>query len=222
MKITFQNVRTINDNKTKILSEKLKDYDLLCLSELNKRYDFDRKTINDGNFQYHTDVSTTRIGIMASNTFKIEVIGVGLKLEQARRALDDDTVCQSYVYKTSVQNRNIYIENVYVVPDINAENLNTLITHLHNQSKRYRYYMVGGDFNLNWKTAVVKDMFRDLNLTQIVKDYTRVQMYTKKWRNSDGVVIKENKRTSKTIIDLVFVSMNLKPFVKQKTKFCFK
>ena len=214
MKITFQNVRTINDKKTKILSEKLKDYDLLCLSELNKRYDFDRKTINDGNFQYHTDVSTTRIGIVASNTFKIEVIGVGLKLEQARRALDDDTVCQSYVYKTSVQNRNIFIENVYVVPDINAENLNTLITHLHNQSKRYRYYMVGGDFNLNWKTAIVKDMFRDLNLTQIVKDYTRVQMYTKKWRNSDGVVVKENKRTSKTLIDLVFVSMNLKPFVK--------
>ena len=213
MKITFQNVRTINDEKTRILSNTLKDYDLLCLSELNKNYDFDRKTINDGNFQYHTDVSTNRIGIMASNTMNIEVIGVGLKLEQVR-ARENQTAVQSYVYKTSVMNRNVYIENVYVTPDINCANLKNLISHLHNQSRRYRYYLVGGDFNLNWKTACVKDLFRDLNLTQVVKDYTRVQMYKKKFRNSDGVVIKETTRTSKTLIDLVFTSMSLRPFVK--------
>ena len=111
MKITFQNVRTINDYKTNLLSKTLKDYDLLCLSELNKNYDFDKKTINDGNFQYHVDLSTNRIGIMASNTMKLEFISVGLKLEQVR-SQKDKIVCQSNVYKTSVDNRIIYIENV--------------------------------------------------------------------------------------------------------------
>ena len=213
MKFTFQNVRTINDDKIKILSNALKDTDLLCLSELNKSYDFDKRTINNGCFQYHTNLSTNRIGIMASNTLRLETVGIGLVIEQDR-VQNDKVVFQSYVYKTSINNRNIYIENVYVVPNINKENLNTIITHLQRQNRRYRYYMVGGDFNLNWKSADIKSLFGNLSMTQIVKDYTRVQSYKRYIRNNNGEIIKESIRTSKTIIDLVFTSINLKPFVK--------
>jgi len=51
-------------------------------------------------------------------------------------------------------------------------------------------------------------------MTQSVKNYTRVQPYKKKIRNDDGLVIREFDRISKTIIDLVFTSISLKPFVK--------
>ena len=47
MKITFQNVRSINDNKVRFLKNTLHLFDLLCLSELNKSYDFDKRVIND-------------------------------------------------------------------------------------------------------------------------------------------------------------------------------
>jgi hypothetical protein len=75
--------------------------------------------------------------------------------------------------------------------------------------------MIGGDFNLNWSVKKNRDLFRGLHFHQIVKKYTRVQKYKKLIKNNDGKITKELDRTAKSIIDLVFVNDNLKPFVKE-------
>ena len=123
MKISFQNVRTINDEKTLLLKQQLNKFDLLCMSELNKCYDFDKKNINDNEFQFHTDPSTTRIGFMASNTLNISTIETGLVLTQERVRVSDIAI-QTFLYKIELKNRDIYVENVYVVPDATTDNLN--------------------------------------------------------------------------------------------------
>jgi len=175
MKISFQNVNSINDEKTEILANKLTTNDLLCLSELNKCYDFNK---TNNLYQYHTDVNTKRIGILASNTLKITPVSCGLNLSQ-ERVQKDKTVIQSFLYKISVDNRDIYIENIYSVPDASDENIDKLISHLQKQQLLYRYYLVGGDFNLNWKDYKTREKFKILHLTQLVKDYTRVVDYKK-------------------------------------------
>jgi len=203
MKIAFQNVRSISDEKTRVLSSKLKDYDLLCLSELNKCYDFSKKTINDSEFQYHTDVTTNRIGVIASNTLKLETVHMGVLVEQPRAQIDKNSI-QTFIYKIKLNNRDVYIENVYSIPKASDENVKVLTNHMENQSKLFKYYMIGGDFNLNWREKCNRDLFKDTCMSQLVKDYTRVQNYYRDNR----------KRVSKSIIDLIFVNDNLKQFVK--------
>ena len=213
MKITFQNVRSINDEKVRFLKNTLHLFDLLCLSELNKCYDFNKTEINDNEFQYHTDKDINRIGVMATNTLNLSTFSKGLILDQDRERKDKVAI-QTFIYKIRIKSRDIFIENVYITPDTKNENLQKLISHLQSQSKKFKFYMVGGDFNLNWRDKKIKDLFRSLHLHQVVKQYTRVQNYKKKIRDVDGKVIKELERTSKTIIDLVFVTDCLKPFVK--------
>jgi len=90
MKITFQNVRSINDNKVRFLKNTLHLFDLLCLSELNKSYDFDKRVINDNEFQFHTEKDTNRIGVMATNTLHLTSVSKGLVLNQ-KRLREDQT-----------------------------------------------------------------------------------------------------------------------------------
>jgi len=213
MKITFQNVRSINDEKTKFLVKTLKDYDLLCLSELNKVYDFNKPNINDNEFQYHTDLTTSRIGVMACNTLKLKFMGIGISLTQERVQVDK-SVIQSNIYKIIENKRSIYIENVYCVPDASNENISKLIEHLVTQSKKYKYYLVGGDFNINWKEFKNRKLFDNLPLSQIVKEYTRVQKYNKTTIDKTTKIKTIQPRVSKSLIDLVFVSTALKPFVR--------
>ena len=213
MKITFQNVRGMNDKKALFLKNTLTIFDLICMSEFNKNYDFDKKEINDNEFQFHTDMETSRLGIMASNTLHLTTVSKGLVLNQ-KRDQEDQTAIQSFVYKIRVKSRDIYIENVYVVPQTSKENLQKLKNHLHNQSKTFKYYMIGGDFNLKWSEKKTKDLFKGLHLRQIVKEYTRVQKFTKRIRDDEGKIVDELDRVSKSIIDLVFVNDNMKPFVK--------
>ena len=214
MQITFQNVRGMNDKKARFLKNVLSIFDLICMSEFNKLYDFNKKEINDNEFQFHTDSETPRLGVMASNTLHLKTVSKGLVLNQ-KRDQEDQTAIQSFLYKIRVKSRDIFIENIYVVPQASAENLQKLKTYLLNQSKTFKYYMIGGDFNLKWSEKKNKDLFKGLHLNQIVKKYTRVQKFTKKIRDNDGKVIKELDRVSKSIIDLVFVNDNLKPFVKE-------
>ena len=111
MKIAFQNVRSINDEKTIFLRSLLKDFDYLCLSELNKLYDFNKPSVNDNEFQYHTNPATSRIGVMASNTSKFEFVSIGIQLEQ-ERFQTDKSVIQTNLYKITENKRTIYFENV--------------------------------------------------------------------------------------------------------------
>ena len=197
MKILFQNVNTINDYKTKILSSTLHEHDMLCLSELNKIYDFE----NSLNYQYHLDVTTPRIGVMATNSLNVENGGIGIMLSQDRKQVDK-TVIQSNIYKIKHLNRNIFIENIYVVPDTNKANIDILVNHIDEQSKKYKYYMIGGDFNLNWLLHSNRLLFSSIsNVTQLVKGYTRIRKYNTK---------RGLQRTSKTSIDLIFCNANLK------------
>ena len=173
------------------------------MSELNKCYDFNKTEINDNEFQYHTDKDINRIGVMATNTLNLSTFSKGLILNQDRERKDKVAI-QTFIYKIRIKSRDIFIENVYITPDTKNENLQKLISHLQSQSKKFKFYMVGGDFNLNWRDKKIKDLFRSLHLHQVVKQYTRVQNYKKKIRDVDGKVIKELERTSKTIIDLVY------------------
>ena len=113
MKITFQNVRSINDEKTKVLAEKLDSHDLICLSELNKCYDFNKINVNDL-YQYHTDLNTERIGIIACNTLKLNPIADSINLTQ-ERVQKDKSVIQTNLYKIDINNRSIYILKTYTV-----------------------------------------------------------------------------------------------------------
>jgi hypothetical protein len=151
---------------------------------------------------------------MATNTLNLKTVSKGLILNQDRER-QDQTAIQTFIYKIRAKSRDIFIENVYITPDTNNENLQKLIFHLQKQSKIYKYYMVGGDFNLNWKIKKNRDLFRGLHFHQIVKKFTRVQNYKKKVRDKDGNITKEKDRTSYSLIDLVFVNDNLKPFVKE-------
>ena len=139
MKITFQNVRGMNDRKARFLKNVLSIFDLICMSEFNKLYDFNKKEINDNEFQFHTDQETPRLGVMASNTLHLKTVSKGIVLNQ-KREREDQTAIQSFLYKIRVKSRDIFVENIYVVPQASAENLQKLKTYLHNQSKTYKHY----------------------------------------------------------------------------------
>ena len=93
MKILFQNLNTVNNLKIQTISKQLEKVDIICLSELNKSYDFKRPDP----FQHHCDNETPRIGIIASNTLNIDYIGVGIVVKQDRKQ-NDKIVIQSNVY----------------------------------------------------------------------------------------------------------------------------
>ena len=137
-----------------------------------------KKTINDSEFQYHTDITTNRIGVIASNTLKLETVHMGVLVEQPRAQIDKNSI-QTFIYKVKLNNRDVYIENVYSIPKASDENLKVLTNHMEHQAKLYKYYMIGGDFNLNWKLKCNRDLFKDTCMSQLVKECTRVQNYTK-------------------------------------------
>ena len=83
---------------------------LICMSEFNKLYDFNKKEINNNEFQFHTSSETPRLGIMASNTLHLKSVSKGIVLDQ-KREREDQTAIQSFLYKIRVKSRDIFIEN---------------------------------------------------------------------------------------------------------------
>ena len=203
-KIGFQNCNTISVRKLNILQRSLSDYDIIFLSELNRKsFSF----ANSDLFQHHTDPEVSRIGLIAVKTVKIKPIGIGIKLEQAR-VQADKTAVQSFVYEVKHKDKVIVVENFYIVPDAKIEAVNSVIDHIHFQTLKYTNYCCGGDMNLNWTDAKVRGYFAKYSsYTQHVHNPTRCRKYFK-----DGV-----PRTSNTTIDLFFSNPSLKPWISSVT-----
>ena len=154
MIIKFQNVRSITNEKLEILSKQLKNTDVIGLGELNKKWDFPNF---NSRFQHHVDPSTNRIGLIAANTVDFSYIGLGIRLEQ-ERTQTDKTAVQSNVYRINASNgHTVHIENFYIVPDAKPEIIRYVAEHLDRQANRFKIYIAGGDFNINWKSYKQKE-----------------------------------------------------------------
>jgi hypothetical protein len=64
---------------------------------------------------------------MATNTLHLKTVSKGLVLNQ-ERLREDKTAIQTfiYMYKIRIKSCDIYIENVYITPDTNIENIQKL------------------------------------------------------------------------------------------------
>ena len=200
LKIAFQNVNSMNPQKLAHLVGQLNKFDIIFLSEVNSPNSIHNFCFaNDNKFYSHFDPSVRRIGVITNLLVEIKTVGIGLKLEQLRTQRDK-TAVQSFVYEVKIGCYTVFIENVYAVPDLSPHNTRKLVSHVDDQAKKYPYYMVGGDMNLNWKDDKNREYFLECSsLTQRVNNLTRICKYRK--NNQD--------RTSKTIIDLIFCNNKL-------------
>lgn len=205
-RVAFQNVRTINKEKVIRLNNFLQSVDVIFLSEVDNA---SFKFIDSDHFQYHYDPATCRrLAVVASNLVDLTPIGPGLILSQDR-IQKDKTAVQTYLYKITIigkdkQKHIIYFENVYAIPSLTPINQERLHEFLSDRPLQYKNYVVGGDFNLNWLKAEVRDMFESVGgLTQQVHDITRICEYE---RVINDVITKQQ---SKSIIDLIFTSQPL-------------
>ena len=203
-KIGFQNCNTISVKKLNILQRHLSDFDVIFLSEINKKnFSFANSDI----FQHHHDPEVPRIGLIAVQTVKIKPLGIGVKIEQVR-VQTDKTAAQSFVFEVKNEEKTLIVENFYVVPDAKIEVVNSIISHIHNQATKYTNYCCGGDMNMNWTDKKTRDLFSKFSTyTQHVNKPTRCRKYFK-----DG-----EPRTSNTTIDLFFSNSSLKPWINSVT-----
>ena len=199
-KIGFQNCNTISKNKLTTLQSQLSTFDIIFLSEINKKnFSF----ANSDVFQHHVDSEVPRIAMIGVNTVKVKPIGVGICLSQQRVQIDQ-TAVQSYVYEVKTKSQTKIIENFYLVPDAKSEIVNQVIQHINAQSIKYDNYCCGGDFNLNWTSKNIRKLFLDFSsFTQLVDRPTRCRKYFK-----DG-----KQRFSNTTIDLFFSNGALKTWI---------
>ena len=198
LRITFQNVRTINSVKLAHLVGHLTNTDIIFLSEVNSPISTNNFCFaNDNKFNFHFDPNVRRIAAISSKLCDVKSVGIGIKLDQLRTQADK-TAVQSFVYEIIVGKEKIFIENFYVVPNLSPNNIRKLTEHIDDQAKKYKRYIAGGDFNLNWLESKVRDHFAECSsVKQRITDLTRVCEYVK-----DG-----SKRTSKSLIDLIFCNI---------------
>lgn len=199
-KIGFQNCNTISKNKLSILQTSLRNFDIIFLSEINKKnFSFANADV----FQNHVDPEVPRIGMIAVNTVKVKALGVGIKVSQ-ERTQTDKTAVQSFVYQVKHKDQTHFVENFYMVPDAKSDVVNSVIAHISSQAKKYQYYCCGGDFNLNWTDRKIRNLFLEFSsFSQLVTRPTRCRSYFK-----DG-----RKRFSNTTIDLFFCNSTLRPWI---------
>lgn len=201
MKIQFQNTNTISNTKLNALAKSLDDYDLVFLSEMNKECDFGKSK----KFQYHVEAKCPRIAMIATNTLNISFVEVGIVLTQ-KRERQDQTAVQSCIYKINQNGYEFFVENIYVVPATTAENIEKLVQHIDEMSKKFPIYSIGGDFNINWNNHIAKRRFKTIsNVKQLVKCNTR----EKEYKTKRGI-----QKMSKSLIDLYFCNDRALSMVK--------
>lgn len=212
---SFQNVNTISVTKIGYLSKYLAKSPLIFLSEINKA---NFSCVGAGDlFETHFPQDAPRLGLIASKLIDIKPVGLGLSFEQVRLQIDQ-TAVQTYIYKVNFGKTVFYIENVYAVPNLSRVNKFRLIDHLAQQALKYTNYVCGGDFNINWLLPANKDFYINVSsLIQKISSYTRVRSY--KVRSNKNVAIDDSNpesfktRTSKTLIDHIYVNSNADRFV---------
>ena len=211
LKIAFQNVDSINDRKADTLVGLIcgGTYDIICLGELNKAYDFSRY---DNVIQYHSDPNSPRVGILAARTLDLARVGTGFVANDLNRqgSARFPRCIQTYVYKIFSKRGDFHIEVAYIVPNCDKNSIDRFIEHIENQAKKHKRYIIGGDLNLNQKVKENKEIInRATSLSQLIKDYTRVRtVHFTKGKN------KGKDRTSKTVIDLILVNNEANNLIK--------
>lgn len=200
LKIGFRNVNTLSAVKLSILVNELLNTDIIFLSEINKP---DFSWLGTQNYKIHQPKEAPRTAALTQNCINLKPIELGISLTQDRKQ-QDKVVAQTYIYKLVAAKCEIYIENAYITPDINTANLNKVIDHLTEQNKKYRNYLIGGDFNRNFLDKKNIEIFQPTGLKQHIKNITRSASYIRNGKD----------QTSKTIIDLIFSSHNLQNRLK--------
>lgn len=202
-KILFLNVQTLTELKLDFIIELLIDFDIICLSEVNNRQQL-LNNLESNICKFHFDPNTTRLAMITRNSINFSYLGTGLSLDQERIQIDQ-TIAQSNFYRITLANNKIFeLENIYITPDANSNNLESIGKFLNGRSWSNKMFIGGGDFNVNWKNAGKrKKLNLSTTLDQNVKDYTRVRHYVK-----DG-----SSRVSKTIIDLILTNRFVKPYI---------
>lgn len=220
MKIAFQNVRHINNDKTaRIYNYLTKGFDIFCLSEFDPPRNY--SVVNSDLFQYHIPEETPRLAVYAVNTAKISPVGPGFIIKGPKKDHNgrefEATFCQSYIYEIELHNRKLHVENFYLLPPVSTDTVEKVRDHLDFQSFKYDNYLAGGDFNLNFKEKTIRDKFKKhSSYNQIIKKPTRIGPVMKKNRET-GVM--EYFEKNETIIDLIFENNGAS---KLRTKFGLK
>ena len=177
---------------------------ILCLTELSSE---NRGTIHllakHKDFPIMTHPDSKRVGIMIPQFLKdsIEVVDTWSWCQVRNR--NSDKAVQLTIFKVNLSSITITIIVVYAAPDTNIEGKRALCRKLCELGKTLPNSITVGDFNIDVKDRDKKRFLKTelgAMYTQIVKDFTRV-----KARNFDGSL-----RISKTCIDLVFLSNDIK------------
>lgn len=182
VKISFQNVRTLNTEKINRLYKYLNKTDIIFLSEVDYP---NQKFFHSNLFQFHYDSNNfRRIGMIAANNIKIQPLKPGLKLTQLRPQ-NDQTAVYSYIYKLEVPTKksfkNFYLENFYCIPNLSPHNTEKLTSYLASQSREYSNYICGGDMNKNWFDERTREEFSSCpGLVQKIHTPTRIAKVNKK------------------------------------------
>lgn len=212
--VSFQNVRTLNLEKINRLYKYLSKSDVIFLSEVDNK---DQNFFHSNLFQFHYDPNSfRRIAVMAANNVVITPYAPGLKLTQLKNQ-NDQTAVYSYLYKLDVpskrDSKTFFVENFYCIPNLSNRNTDRLVEYLNSQSRKYSgRYICGGDFNLNWLDKHTRETFSNCpGLIQHIHTPTRIAKSTKKDKMGKSIA-----SVSKTVIDLIFTSTELKKTVSDQ------
>ena len=204
--IGLWNVNSINQQKFDYCTEYLgiAKNSILCLTELSSE---NRDTIHilakNSEFPILTHPENKRVGIMIPSFLKdrVEIIDFWSWSQSRRR--NSNRAVQLTAFKVNLSSIIITIVIVYAAPDTNIDGKRALCRKLCDLEKENPNVITVGDFNIDVKDTD-KNRFLKTELgdayTQIVKDFTRVCT-----RSVNGSI-----RVSKTCIDLVFLTRELK------------
>ena len=206
LSVGLWNINSINQQKFEYCIDFLNQEknSILCLTELSSE---NRDTVNilakNDDFPILNDPKNKRVGMMIPCFLKesVEVFDTWSWCQTRNRK--SNKAVQMTLFRVNLNTIVITIVVVYAAPDTNIDGKRALCRKLCELGKNIPNMVVVGDFNIDMKDREKKRFLKtELSgmYTQIVNDFTRV-----KSRNFDGEI-----RISKTCIDLVLLSMNMK------------
>ena len=205
-RILMLNVNSMNDTKFKYLANYMLEAKncMIALTELvSETSELNNLLARDNRFPILSDNSCKRVGLMVPKYLHhcFEIIDTH-NIKQFRKR-KSQSVCQLTTFRFSYSKIVEVITVVYCAPDASQNSRKALRDKLLEYSHKFSNYIALGDFNSDFKLKTVRDEYKaELGgqLNQVVKEVTRQQM-TKRGNKSS---------TSRTIIDLMFVSNNMK------------
>ena len=150
-----------------------------------------------------------RVGLMIPRLWweHVEIVDTWSRVEKRQRK--SQIAIQCTTYRITLSTFVCTISAVYIVPDASIEAKKTLFEHKVGLQMKYPNYMSLGDYNMDATQKKNREFFKSHCggcLSQLVKGITR-----EKTRTLNG-----KSCTSKTMIDLVFVSPEIKSKIVSK------